>query len=76
VHPILFLFLKKEATLIGPSLLFFEKWEFPKIEAPQRCFSPPNSPFYKVYIYIYKFNFGLCIWDKSVALLGTYWGTH
>jgi hypothetical protein len=34
---------------------------------------PPIPPFI---IYIYKFNFGLSIWDKSVALLGTYWGTH
>jgi hypothetical protein len=25
-----------------------------------------------IYIYIWKFNFGQIIWDKSVVLLGTY----
>ncbi len=28
-----------------------------------------------LYIYIGKFNFGESIWDKSVVLLGTSWGT-
>ncbi len=66
---------KKEATLIGPSLLFFRNMGIPPNRSTKMlpCLQIPH---FIIIMYIYKFNFGLSIWDKSVVLLGTYWGTH
>ncbi len=72
---VLFLFSFEGAILIGPSPKTFQNiGHSPKVKKHRGSSLWPTFIICNICVFVWNFNFGQSIWDKSAVPLGTSWG--